>query len=362
MTKNAIAIVFFIVLNFLLIDVVRATEHNNTCEQASIRAISEVDVARDFCFGQLDPEAEHHEVEIIEKCSSKCQKGLALVDKGEKACAIKGGAILAEIEKSRRHLMKTMYMMGVLKDMEEGTTAKEEGLYKLLVMPDSLLGYIPEWSENPGAFEQHLIRRYKNPLFPKNRRQITQEEITNAKERDTRDYEEVKSRLTDILQDIVSLPNSIDFSTTNDFLERLQNLTLDAMGVGGQASDVALQAQELRNEFLATEKKALVEHPDLQRLLEKAEHFDQLYGLRFHTPFAAQMLREDESIPPSEVLPAILMEGPNEIAETIKSIDDPNIQIQFQREAIRLLQAAKAEGAHIENLESILKALEVSPN
>src|SRR5680860_119976 len=127
-------------------------------------------------------------------------------------------------------------------------------------------------------------------------------------------------------------------------------------------SDVALLAQELRNEFLVTGKKALVGRPDLQRLLEKAEHFDQLYALRFHTPFAAQMLREDKSIPPSEVLPAILMEGPTEIAETIKSIDDPNIQIQFQREAIRLLQAAKAEGAHIENLESILKALEVSTN
>ena len=56
------------------------------------------------------------------------------------------------------------------------------------------------------------------------------------------------------------------------------------------------------------------------------------------------------------------MEGPNEIAETTKSIDDPDIRIQFQREAIRVLQATKAEGAYIDNLESILKALEVSPN
>ena len=129
--------------------------------------------------------------------------------------------------------METLYMMGVLKDMEEGTTTKEEGLYKLLVMPDSLLAYIPEWSENPGAFEQHLMRRYKNPLFPKDRRQITQEEITSAQERDTRDYEEVKTRLDDIRQNIVSLPDSIDFGTTNDFLERLQNLKLDAIGCWG---------------------------------------------------------------------------------------------------------------------------------
>jgi hypothetical protein len=361
MIKNKIAVVFFFVLNFLLIDVGGATE-NNTCEKASIRAISEVDAARDYCFEQVDPNAEHYDVEIIEKCLSKCQKGLSLEDYAEKVCSLKGGAILAEIEKSRRHLMETMYMMGVLKDMEEGTTTKEEGLYKLLVKPDSLLSYIPEWSENPGAFEQHLMRRYKNPLFPKDRRKISQEEITSARERDNRDYEEVKSRLNDLLQDIVSLPDSIDFATTNDFLDRLQDLTLDAMGVGGQASDVALLAQELRNNFLATWKTTFVDHPNLKRLLEKAERFDQLYAQRFHTPFAAQILREDKSIPPSEVIPAILMEGPNEIAETIKSINDPNIQIQFQREAIRLLQAAKAEGAHIENLESILKALEVSPS
>ena len=72
-------------------------------------------------------------------------------------------------------------------------------------------------------------------------------------------------------------------------------------GVGGQASDVALLAQELRNEFLATWKKTLVDRPNLKRLLEEAERFDQLYALRFHTPFAAQMLREDKSIPPSQL-------------------------------------------------------------
>lgn len=362
MTMRGIALVFFFVLNFLSIYVVRATEQNNTCEQASIRSILEVDAARGYCFEQLDPNAEHHEVKIIEKCSSKCQKGLQFVDKAEKACAIKGGAVLAEIEKSRRHMMETMYMMGVLKDMAEGTTTKEEGLYKLLVKPDSLLGYIPKWSENPGAFEQHLMRRYNNPLFPKDRRKITQEEIASARKKDTRDYEEVKSRLNDLLQDIVSLPDSIDFATTNDFLDRLQDLTLDAMGVGGQASDVALLAQELRNEFLATWKTTFVEHPNLKRLLEKAEQFDQLYAQRFHTPFPAPMLREDKSIPPGEVIPAILMEGPNEIATITKSIDDPDIRIQFQQEAIRVLQAARAEGAYIDNLESILKALEVSPN
>ena len=160
----------------------------------------------------------------------------------------------------------------------------------------------------------------------------------------------------------MSLPDSIDFGTTNDYLDRLQDLTLDAMGVGGQASDVALLAQELRKKFLATWKKTFVEHPDLQRLLEKAEQFDQLYALRFHTPFGAQMHRGDKLIPPSEIIPAILMEGPNEITMAIKLIDDPNIRIQIQREAIRVLQAAKTEGAYFENLESILKALEVSTN
>lgn len=50
------------------------------------------------------------------------------------------------------------------------------------------------WSDNPGAYEQHLMRRHNNPLFPKGRRVISQAEIDVARKHDNNDYKNLERR------------------------------------------------------------------------------------------------------------------------------------------------------------------------
>jgi TonB family protein len=231
------------------------------------------------------------------------------------------------------------------------------------VAPDLSLAELPfVWSDNPGAFEQHLIRRFKNPLFPKARRQITHAEITKARERDIRDYKELNDRLITLLEDISSLADPIDSSAINRIRGRMEDLIQDAMGVGGQAYDLATKTKQYRKELISDWAKGLSDKPDALRRLEQAELYYHENSLKFEIPFIAQTIRGARSIPSEEIIPALLMEQPNTIAMSIAMINDPSKQSAFRQGTLQVLQTGLDEGAHIEDLEEILKALDDPEN
>ena len=53
--------------------------------------------------------------------------------------------------------------------------------------------YHLNWSSNPGCFERHLHRRFQNPLFSKERMQVTEEELKQAQSTDNNDQKFFKN-------------------------------------------------------------------------------------------------------------------------------------------------------------------------
>jgi hypothetical protein len=57
----------------------------------------------------------------------------------------------------------------------------------------------PAWSDDPGRFELHLVRRLNNPLFPPARRKVTHQELAEAQRRDARDLAQLQQDVTGFL-------------------------------------------------------------------------------------------------------------------------------------------------------------------
>jgi hypothetical protein len=217
------------------------------------------------------------------------------------------------------------------------------------------------WSDNPGAYEQHLMRRYENLLFPKYRRHITQSEIDSARARDLKDYAELNKRLIKLAEDISVLPDHVDSATINRIREIIDDVIQDAMGVGGRAYDIAFKTKELRQTLISSWSKAVPGNSEAQRALVLAELYYQENAPKFEVPFIAQMVREDGPIPSNEVVPALLMEKPNIIAMVLGWVE-PSKRPAAQKGALQVLKASIEEGAQIDNLEEILEALGVNAN
>ena len=217
------------------------------------------------------------------------------------------------------------------------------------------------WSDNPGAYEQHLIRRHDNPLFPKNRRVINQSEIDVARKRDIDDYKILEHRFLKLLEEIVEQPSLVDVNTIDNFRKVVDKLIPDAMGVGGKANDIAMKTRELRQSLIASWSRGVSVTAEAKQALEEAELYYHENAPNFEIPFIAQMGRDNSPIPNYEVVPALLMEEPDTIAMVISWLE-PNKLAAVQQAALQVLKSALDEGAQIQNLDLILEALGINNN
>lgn len=234
------------------------------------------------------------------------------------------------------------------------------------------------WSDYPGAFEQHLLRRHNNPLFPQSRRIITQTDIDAARERDITDFETLKQELILLLETwlpdretlfqqnvlgLQSVPLRDIIETRNEIRDRFDTLIQRAMGVGGSAYTLTYNLKELRHVHIQFWTQ-MVNDPEARRHLQEIdEEYDQAIST-FEVPFIAQMRRQDHPMPTDEIVPALLTEKPEIIVKVISDImaEDPSVHESWQQAAIFILQEAIQEGAEFPNMHEILQALGVSSN
>jgi len=214
------------------------------------------------------------------------------------------------------------------------------------------------WSNNPGAFEQHLIRRYNNRLFPKSRRTVTQIEIDVAQDRDLKDYEKVGQDLTNIIEEIARFPDFVNSSKINELRECIDNLIEKCMGVGGNAYTTAHEVKELRRVIIKWWAKAVSSNPEIKHRLYEAEATYHQNIPRFEVPFITPMLRKDSPISDEEIVPALLTEKPETIASVIRFLA-PDVRGSVQKTALVILKEAMQEGAEFTNIHEILRALEI---
>jgi hypothetical protein len=213
------------------------------------------------------------------------------------------------------------------------------------------------WSENPGAFEQHLQRRYRNPLFPPNRRIVTQADINSARLRDHEDYAKVNAQMNRLTDDLLKLPDDVSSSQIDAFRERMDDLIQAALGVGGPAYEIASRVKRLRQTAMQSWRVALAGNEEALRALDQAEQFWHANSPTFEIPFIAQMLRKSGSIPANDILPALLSEQPEIIASFMNSIKDPQKKAIIQSESVSILKSAVASGVTIKELDLKMQAL-----
>jgi hypothetical protein len=209
-----------------------------------------------------------------------------------------------------------------------------------------------EWSENPACFERHLKRKHNNPLFPEPDREVTQEQIDRARERDREDAAKLERDLADVASDLQKLPALARPRDVAPIRERIDELLDRAAAIGGQADLTRGALHELRKALINNLRKAFKGNGKLLNALEEAERYHCSRVEIFHDPPVAQLLR----IPSSDLIPAMLSESP-EIIEKIMCMVDEDKREPVAKEACGLLKSALAQGKVMPLAEEKLKAI-----
>jgi hypothetical protein len=205
------------------------------------------------------------------------------------------------------------------------------------------------WSRAPGCFERHLQRRFANPLFDANRREVSRAEMQEARVHDLKDVFAITMGYRDLLPQLISAEETtFDELANRSFrCDALKEKMAQAGGDWAKEKEVLdIASKEIR--------KLISTAATNPRLDELSQDIGALNAIK-QIPFGAQATRDETPIQKSEVISALLTED----LETIRAASTvyAAFGLDFRAEAQSIIDRALREGLPQADAHERLNAL-----
>jgi len=200
------------------------------------------------------------------------------------------------------------------------------------------------WRKKPGAYERQLQRRHKNLLFPAARRVVITADVLAARRKDAADYKAVVDKCRAIEMPETLPPNWNDY--LNGIREQIDELKARARQIGGDTTTLMDALNSTRLDFGNVWRECMKNNPEALRLYEIAEAAAREHDEMFRGDFGNQLLRDDPTIPASELVPSLLCEDPEAVASFWRKLPEAE-RANTNKWAADILHAAIAEGFDI---------------
>jgi uncharacterized protein YeaO (DUF488 family) len=211
-----------------------------------------------------------------------------------------------------------------------------------------------KWSENSGAHEEHLKRRINNPLFPKERRLVTQADVDAAISIDTIEAIELNEKKMELLSKIASIADEISLNDINQLREETEELITQCDRIGEKANLIKKDLIELRQKLMDSWINAYPhDSPERQKLVDlellTKQHVLETYDQNRLTPHIAR----GDVIPSDEIILSMMSGDPDLFRYWYQQFDE-EFKNNIKLEAMKTLRDAISEGLPEEKAQQIV--------
>ena len=221
----------------------------------------------------------------------------------------------------------------------------------------SIMTTTPLFSREPGAHERHLRRLHDNPLFPAERRQVSERDVLAARRRDQQLLETFLERFHRIVQRAVELDANVQSDVILELKEELDRCYEEAATLAGDQSRIKEAIVRLVDTIMQAVRKG-AEH-DVEAL-RKLDDEDQARALHFELleePLVADLLNPESVIAEGDLLPTLLgADAP--ILDKVLTLFSPEQLAVMIREARTLFDNSNADAATLERARANLGRME----
>src|SRR5487761_59019 len=225
---------------------------------------------------------------------------------------------------------------------------------------DFYAGRRGHWSDTPGSFERHLQRREGNPMFVKEFRQPTKENIKAARAKDDEDFEAAEESALAWINEINKLGDNITVANIAPLHKTSSEVMETCAKAGGRAEAYRTSVRNI-DEAVANQIIKAIEEilPQAAASLRASDKGWMALRDIAAQPFFAQMARKNGPISQDEQVAALLCESVQSVKDIVAIVKVSNMQdarVWFRKASVLADRARKA-GFEIPALEKKLSAL-----
>lgn len=216
------------------------------------------------------------------------------------------------------------------------------------------------FSPAPGPFERHLKRRLLNPLFPKSVRELTQQDIDNAKKQD----EDALVKFMTHFQSVVEKTTQLGMNSESDIVliikEQLDECYATSCAMPGDHGNLKIAIKKLITAIMAAIRKGAADDAVALQKLDEEDMAREMHNDLHERKLIADLMLESSPILESELTPTLLNEDAEDLDAALQLFSAEQLNL-IVNDAQNLLEDLREEGHEIphawERFQQIKQAL-----
>lgn len=214
-----------------------------------------------------------------------------------------------------------------------------------------------QFNEQPGPRERHLKRRANNPLFPEAARQVSQEDILQARQLDEMELITFMNDFQHLVQEAINLKPETDSDTILALKERLDKSYAQCCTLPGDQSQIKQAVEKLIDAIMgAVRIGAQHDSVAIGKLNDEAIARENHFALHKHK-LVADLMLDESPIAQDELVPSLLSEDEKGLQATLNLFEE-EVLANIYLQAKQLLQSLKSSGHELPEAWQRLETIE----
>ena len=193
------------------------------------------------------------------------------------------------------------------------------------------------FSQNPGRWERHLLRKKDNPLFPEPEQTISRESLEEAQRLDHEELTVFITQFRKLILEAVELQPNAESGQVLGIKERLDKSYEQSAGLADDQQETREAILKLQETIMAAVRKGAGADSSALRELVQEEQARAVHFQLLEYPLVADLLAPDSPVGAEELAPTLLTAPKEEFEAALTLFDDDQL-VLLRRDAEALLK------------------------
>jgi len=205
--------------------------------------------------------------------------------------------------------------------------------------------FIP--SENPGAFERHLIRKSNNPLFEDKQTTLDSDSLMQAQKKDHEILQQFMLDFRDVMSQVASFKPNEESDLILEVKDKLDKLYATSVCVADDQTKIRSSIKKLLNVIMQSIRKGAENDAHALQELDQEDMAREANFAFLESKLVADILDPNSPIEDKDLVPTLLSANKEDLALANQLFDKDQLNYILS-EAEKLLNKLESEGKSAE--------------